>query len=66
MPDKPNMVSGSAPNVLANRMISAMPRVNKAALALAPYPRPSQIPAAIASTFLTVPPTCTPNTSLVV
>ncbi len=40
-----------------------MPRVMSAAFVLSPPPRPSDIPAAIASTFLTDPPISTPRTS---
>jgi glycerol-3-phosphate dehydrogenase (NAD(P)+) len=42
------------------RVISARPRAMSAARAFAPSPRPSQAPAAMAITFLTAPPTCTP------
>ncbi len=44
--------------------ISARPRVMSAARALSPKPSPSLAPAAIASTFLTAPPTSTPGRSL--
>ena len=47
------------------RIISASPRVIKAARLLAPSARPSAIPAAIANTFLTAPPTATPTISSV-
>src|SRR3569832_1559580 len=54
------------PIATPSRMISARPRVTSAARALAPKPRPSAMPAAIASTFLTAPPTSTPITSSLV
>ena len=42
------------------RVISTRPRVISAARALRPRPRPSQIPVAIAITFLTAAPTSSP------
>ena len=64
MPAKPIMVLGCAPMAMARRVISARPRVTKAARALRPYSRPSERPVAIAMTFLTAPPTATPMTSV--
>ena len=59
-PDKPMKVSGLAPSATPRRVISARPRVIKAARALRPRFMPSTMPVAIASTFLTAPPTSTP------
>jgi hypothetical protein len=52
-----------APFFTASRPISASPRVIRAAMALAPKPQPSEMPAAMATTFLTQPPTSQPTTS---
>jgi hypothetical protein len=59
------MVSGCAPSFWARRLISASPRVISAARELWPNSRPSQMPAAIATTFLRAPPISTPMTSSV-
>ena len=56
-------VSGRPPSRSPRRVISASPRVISAARALSPKPSPSEMPAAIAITFLTAPPTSTPITS---
>ena len=45
------------------RLISAKPRVTRAARALSPYPRPSDMPVARATTFLTAPANSTPTRS---
>lgn len=63
MPARPDSVSGLPPMRTAMRLISARPRVMIAARELWPRPRPSDIPAAMAMTFLSAPPTCTPTTS---
>ena len=62
-PASPMNVSFSAPNATPRRIISASPRVISATRVLAPKPRPSEMPAPIASTFLVAPPTSTPTTS---
>ena len=49
------------PRLTANRVISTRPRVSKAALALSPKPRPSQIPAAIPRMFFKAPASSTPS-----
>ena len=61
MPARPPMVMGWAPLATANRVISTRPRVIRAALALFPKPRPSDMPQAMASTFLRAPPISTPD-----
>ena len=53
-------VSLSAPSASPSRIISARPRVMSAMRVLAPKPRPSEMPAPIASTFFVAPPTSTP------
>jgi len=55
-PAKPAIVSARPPQATTRRVISARPRVINAATELCPKPRPSQIPAAIATTFLSAPP----------
>src|ERR1051326_4027989 len=66
MPERPARVSRRAPQATARRVISARPRVIRAATVLWPRPRPSQIPAAMAITFLSAPPSSTPATSSLV
>ena len=56
-------LGASAPRATPRRVISARPRVTSAARALRPRPMPSAMPVAIASTFLTAPPTSTPTGS---
>ena len=56
-------LSGLAPSATPRRVISARPRVMRAARAFSPRSRPSQRPVAMASTFLTAPPTSTPTMS---
>jgi len=63
-PVSPAKVSARPPRATPKRVNSARPRVINAALALAPKPRPSLMPAAIAITFLIAPPSCTPTGSL--
>jgi hypothetical protein len=46
-----------------SRVTSARPRVISAARAFRPNPSPSQMPVAMAITFLTAPPISTPITS---
>ena len=53
-------VSLLPPTAFTRRIISAKPRVIKAARAFIPNPKPSPIPAAIANTFFTAPPSSTP------
>ena len=60
MPAKPPMVMGWAPLATASRVISTSPLVISAALALLPNPRPSEMPQAMARTFLRAPPISTP------
>jgi len=53
-------VSLRAPSATPSRVISTSPRVMSAMRVLAPKPRPSEMPAPMASTFLIAPPTSTP------
>src|SRR5690606_3567337 len=62
-PASPKNVSASAPMARPSRLISASPRVTRAAFALSPSPSPSPIPAASAITFLTEPAISTPRRS---
>ena len=55
-----HMLGAFCPNVLFPYAREAKPRVIKAVRALAPKPKPSDIPAPIAITFLTAPPSCIP------
>jgi hypothetical protein len=64
MPASPAKVRARAPNATPRRVISARPRVSSAARALAPRSSPSLMPAAIAITFLSAPPSSTPITSV--
>ena len=64
-PDRPASVSRRPPIASPKRVISAKPRAISAARAFWPSPRPSATPQAIASTFLTAPPTSAPATSSV-
>ena len=57
------MVSARPPRARASRVISARPRVISAARAFSPSARPSVMPQAMASTFLTAPPISAPATS---
>jgi hypothetical protein len=66
MPASPAKVIGSAPSATPSLVISASPRVNSAARALCPSPRPSSIPAPSAITFFRAPPSSTPKTSVAV
>ena len=54
-------VSARPPSATPRRVISARPRVTSAARAFSPRARPSHRPQAIASTFLTAPPTSAPD-----
>mmetsp|Transcript_37842 Transcript_37842/g.87618 ORF Transcript_37842/g.87618 Transcript_37842/m.87618 type:complete len:254 (-) Transcript_37842:472-1233(-) len=65
IPDRPDKVSAFAPMAVASQRISALPCVTRADIALVPSPSPSQIPAAIARTFLRAPATSTPRMSSV-
>ena len=65
-PDRPANVAGSAPIAIPSLDISARPLVIKAALAFIPSFRPSDMPAAIAMTFFSAPPSSTPTMSLFV
>src|SRR5882762_5654172 len=64
IPASPANVIGCAPSVTPSRVISASPRVIRAARVLNPSPRPSRIPAARAITFLSAPASSTPITSV--
>src|SRR5712664_929602 len=64
IPARPANVIGWAPSVTPRRVISARPRVIRAARVLKPSPRPSRIPAARAITFLSAPASSTPITSV--
>src|SRR5207249_3296247 len=64
IPASPANVAGSAPNATPNRVISASPRVIRAARVLWPIPSPSRMPAARAMTFLSAPASSTPSTSV--
>mmetsp|Transcript_173169 Transcript_173169/g.555338 ORF Transcript_173169/g.555338 Transcript_173169/m.555338 type:complete len:227 (+) Transcript_173169:324-1004(+) len=66
MPANPASVSGFAPMAVASQRISAVPWQISADMAFMPKPRPSHIPAAIASTFFNAPAISTPTTSSVV
>ena len=59
-PAIPIKVSGFAPSAHPKRDNSAKPRVISAVRAFAPNPTPSEIPAPMAITFLTAPPSCIP------
>lgn len=59
-PDRPAIVRGLPPEATARRVISSRPRVIKAARALQPKFRPSEMPQAIASTFFSAPLSSTP------
>ena len=63
MPARPRNVESRAPADAPRRLISARPRVMSAAFALSPKPRPSDIPAARAITFLAAPHSSTPTRS---
>src|SRR6266550_815235 len=64
MPARPANVIGCAPSVTPSLVISASPRVIRAARVLNPSPRPSRMPAARAITFLSAPASSTPTTSV--
>src|SRR5258706_798721 len=64
IPASPAKVAGSAPSATPNRVISASPRVIRAARVLWPIPSPSRMPAARAMTFLSAPASSTPSTSV--
>src|SRR5205807_1502618 len=64
IPASPANVAGSAPSATPNRVISASPRVIRAARVLWPKPSPSKMPAARAMTFLSAPASSTPSTSV--
>src|SRR5437867_4551885 len=64
IPASPANVAGSAPSATPNRVISASPRVIRAARVLWPMPSPSKMPAARAMTFLSAPASSTPSTSV--
>ena len=63
-PASPANVPGLPPMATPRRVISATPRLITMARVLSPVPRPSAIPAAIATTFFRAPPTSTPITSV--
>src|SRR4029077_16435761 len=64
IPASPANVAGSAPSATPKRVISASPRVIRAARVLWPMPSPSKMPAARAMTFLSAPASSTPSTSV--
>src|SRR5439155_7436593 len=64
IPASPANVAGSAPSATPRRVISASPRVIRAARVLWPIPRPSRMPAARAMTFLSAPASSTPSMSV--
>ena len=63
IPESPMKVSGWPPRAMPRRVISASPRVTSAAMALSPRPMPAAMPAAMANTFLSAPPSSMPATS---
>ncbi len=63
MPVKPPKVMGWPPRATPRRVSSATPRVMRAARVLSPKPRPSDTPAAMATTFFSAPPSSQPTTS---
>ncbi len=63
MPDKPQKVSNLPPIAVPSLAISVIPLVIRAAFVLSPYPNPSAIPAANATTFLSAAPNSIPKTS---
>ena len=63
-PAKPPNVSICPPRATPRRPSSASPRVISTAGVLSPRPSPSEIPAAMASTFLVAPATSQPTTSV--
>ncbi len=66
MPASPAKVSGLPPSAAPKRLISASPRVIKAARVLSPAPSPSPIPTAMAMMFFSTPPNSQPITSWLV
>ena len=66
MPERPARAWRRPPQATARRVISAMPRVMRAAEELWPRLRPWTTPAARAMTFLSAPPSSTPATSSLV
>ncbi len=64
MPDRPASEPGSAPSAVANRVLSARPRVMIRAVALWPGPMPVAMPTASAITFFRAPPISQPITSV--
>ena len=63
-PASPANVRGSAPITSPSLAISASPRVISVALVLSPRPSATAMPTATAMTFLTVPPSSQPITSV--
>ena len=63
IPESPAYVWYFPPMATPSLAISAIPRVMRAAFALSPYPRPSAIPAARATTFFNAAPVSIPSTS---
>ena len=66
MPESPARVWRRPPQAMARRVISAMPRVMRAAAELWPRLRPWTTPEARAMTFLRAPPSSTPVMSSLV
>ena len=63
IPASPANVRASPPMAMPRRLSSATPRAIVMARVLSPAPRPSAIPAAIATTFLSAPATSMPTMS---
>ena len=66
MPASPPNVYSAQPIFSPRRLISAMPRVMRAARALSPLPSPLEMPTASASMFFIAPHSSTPSTSVFV
>ena len=66
IPANPANVAGSPPIATPSRVSSANPRVMTAARVLSPTPRPWAMPAAMATTFFSAPPSSQPITSWLV
>ncbi len=66
IPASPENVEAWAPSASPRRAISTRPRVRSAPFVESPKPNPSQMPAAIATTFLSAAAISTPTTSSLV
>ena len=65
-PVRPEKVSAAPPSATPRRVISAKPRVMTMARVFSPTPSPSAMPAEMAITFLSGPPSSQPMTSVLV